>query len=137
MNILTVIPWFPSPSSGYHLDGVFQYEQSKKLVEKGNKAVIISIQKSRMPKYEVVDGILVYRFPACTIPKIRYFIPHFFRLNRLIMDVCWEHKIDLIEFFSSDFLTSLPSIYIKNKIKVPTVVVVNGSQGYHGSLVAE
>jgi len=129
VNILTVIPWFPSPSSGYYLKGIFQYEQSKKLVERGNKSIILSIQSPKMPKYEVVDGILVYRFPAYTIPKIRYFIPHLFKLNHLIADICRDHKIDVVEFFSSDFLTSVPSIYIKNKLKIPTVVVVNGLPG--------
>ena len=99
------------------------------MVERGNNAVVLSILKPGMPKREIVDGISVYRFPAYTIPKIRYFIPNLFRLNRLIVDICQDHKIDLVEFFSSDFLTSIPTIYIKNKIKLPIVVVVNGLPG--------
>lgn len=129
MNILTVIPWFPSPSSGYYFEGIFQHQQLRKMVERGNNAVVLSILKPGMPKREIVDGISVYRFPAYTIPKIRYFIPNLFRLNRLIVDICQDHKIDLVEFFSSDFLTSIPTIYIKNKIKLPIVVVVNGLPG--------
>jgi len=129
MNILTVIPWFPSFSTGYNFEGIFQYHQSKKLVEKGNKVVILAIQKPGMPKYEIIDGISVYRFPAYTIPKIRYFVPRLFTLNRMIINLCQEHKIDVIDFFSSDFLTTLPAIYIKKKSHVPTVVVVNGLPG--------
>jgi len=37
--------------------------------------------------------------------------------------------LDLVEFSSSDFLTSVPALYIKKKIKLPTVVVVNGLPG--------
>jgi glycosyltransferase involved in cell wall biosynthesis len=129
MNILTVIPWFPSPSSGYCLEGNFQYHQSKKLVERGNNVIILSIQKKGMPKYEIVDGICVYRFPAYTVPMIRYFVPQLTKLNRLIEDTCKDYNVDLLEFFSSDFLTSIPIIYVKNKIKLPTVVVVNGLPG--------
>ncbi len=129
MNIGTVIPWFPSRASDESLLGIFQYRQSKKLVEMGHKVVVFTVQRPRTPRFENMDGILVYRFPSYTIPKIRYDIPHFIKLTRLIINICNTHELDLVEFFSSDFLTSLPAIYIKRKIDLPIAVVVNGLPG--------
>lgn len=82
-----------------------------------------------MPKFENIDGILVYRLPSYTIPQIRYDIPNFIKLTRFISNICSSHELDLVEFFSSDFLTSLPAIYVKRKIDLPIVVVVNGLPG--------
>ncbi|OGO21394.1 MAG: hypothetical protein A2144_00290 [Chloroflexi bacterium RBG_16_50_9] len=140
MKILTVIPWFPSYSPAQWMEGCFQYRQAKKLVDNGHEVVVLTIQKPGRPSSENVDGILVYRFPAYTMPKIRYFIPFFPKLNRLIVDICKRHKIDLIEFFSSDFLTSVPAIYIKKKTGLPVVVVVNGFPGmswFSGSTIVD
>lgn len=140
MNIGTVIPWFPSPSVEGSFHGNFQHRQSKKLVEMGHKVVVMSIQRPGMPKFETIDGILVYRLPSYTIRSIRYDVPNFVRLTRFIFDICKSHGLNLLEFFSSDFLTSIPAIYIKRKIDLPTVVVVNGLPGiswFSGSLVVD
>lgn len=129
MNIGTVIPWFPSPSLAGSFLGNFQYSQSKKLVEMGHNVVVIAIRRPGMPEFENIDGISVYRLPAYTIPRIRYDMPNFIRLTGLISDICLRHQLGLVEFFSSDFLTSIPAIYIKKKIDRPVVVVVNGLPG--------
>lgn len=129
MNIGTVIPWFPSFASGETISAIFTYRELKRLVNRGNEVVVITVQRAGMPAFEVMDGIVVYRFPSYIIPKIRYDMPHFIKLNRLISNVSNDHKLDLVVFFSSDFLTSIPSLYIKRKIDLPTVVVVNGLPG--------
>jgi glycosyltransferase involved in cell wall biosynthesis len=129
MNIGEVIPWFPSFASGETISAIFTYRELKRLVDRGNEVVVITVQRAGMPAFEVMDGIVVYRFPSHPIPKIRYDMPHFIRLNRLISSVSNDHKLDLVVFFSSDFLTSIPSLYIKKKIDLPTVVVVNGLPG--------
>jgi glycosyltransferase involved in cell wall biosynthesis len=129
MNIGTVIPWFPSPSLADSFLGNFQHSQSKKLVEMGHNVVVIAVRRPGMPQFENIDGISVYRLPACTLPGIRYDIPNFVSLTGLISDICLRHELALVEFFSSDFLTSIPAIYIKRKIDRPVVVVVNGLPG--------
>ncbi len=130
MNIGTVIPWFPSAYVPAETNlAIFVYREMKRLVERGNKIVVMTVQRAGMPAFETMDGILIYRFPAYTIPKIRYDLPHFIKLTNLITDIANKHKLDLIEFFSSDFLTSVPALYIKGKINLPTVVVVNGLPG--------
>ena len=129
MRIGTVIPWFPSYASGEKLLGIFQYRQAKKLVEMGHEIFIITIQRPNMPKFEIMDGISVYRFPSYTISKIGYEIPHFLKLTCVIEKVCDEHKLDILEFFSQDFLTSIPALYIKKKINIPITVTVNGLPG--------
>ena len=129
MKIGTVIPWFPSHASGEKLLGIFYYRQSKKLVEMGHEIFIITIQRPNMPKFEIMDGISVYRFPSYTISKIGYEIPHFIKLTQTIKKVCNEHKLDVLEFATQDFLTSIPALYIKKWINVPVIVTVNGLPG--------
>lgn len=129
MNIGTVIPWFPSMALKGSFFGNFQHRQSKRLVEMGHKIVVIAIQLPGMPEFENIDGISVYRFPSLTLTKIRYDIPNFIKLNRLISTICVKHELDLLEFFNSDFMTSIPAIYIKRQIEIPVVVVVNGVPG--------
>ena len=124
-----VIPWFPSHVSGEKLLGIFYYRQSKKLVEMGHEIFIITIQRPNMPKFEIMDGISVYRFPSFTISKIGYEIPHFLKLTQIIKNVYNEHKLDVLEFATQDFLTSIPALYIKKWINVPVIVTVNGLPG--------
>ena len=82
-----------------------------------------------MPKFEIMDGILVYRFPSYTISKIGYEIPRFLKLTQIIKKVCNEHKLDVLEFATQDFLTSIPALYIKKWINIPIIVTVNGLPG--------
>ncbi|MBI2868942.1 MAG: glycosyltransferase family 4 protein [Chloroflexi bacterium] len=128
MNICTVIPWFPSRVTGDNT-GIYQYYQSRKLVEMGHKVVVLAVRRRGMPETELVDGVEVRRFPAWRLPVIRYDVPDLPRLNQLIRDVHRQYGLDVIEFFSSDFLTSLPALYIRRKTGVPAVMVVNGLPG--------
>jgi glycosyltransferase involved in cell wall biosynthesis len=129
LKIGTVIPWFPSHVSGEKLLGIFQYREAKKLVEMGHEIFIMTIQRPNMPKFEIMDGITVYRFPSYTISKIGYEIPHFPKLTQIIKKVCNEHKLDVLEFDKIDFLTSIPALYIKKKISNPIIITVNGLPG--------
>ena len=129
LKIGMVIPWFPSNVSGEKLLGIFYYRQAKKLVEMGHEIFIITIQRPNMPKFEIMDGISVYRFPSYTISKIGYEIPNFLKLTQIIKKVCNEHKLDVLEFATPDFLTSIPALYIKKWINIPIIVTVNGLPG--------
>ncbi len=129
MNIGTVLPWFPSHASGEAIIAVFIYRELRRLVERGNRVVVITVQRAGMPAFEVMDGIQVYRFPSYSIPQVRYDIPPFIKLTRLIADIASKHKLDLVQFVNSDFLTSIPALYIKRKIDLPVVVLVNGLPG--------
>ncbi len=129
MKIGTVLPWFPSYASGESILAVFVHRELKRLVERGNEAVVLTVQRKGMPESEVMDGIQVYRFKSSAIPQLRYDLPPFLKLNSLIADIAARHRLDIIQFVNSDFLTSIPAIYIKSKIDLPVVVVVNGLPG--------
>ncbi len=129
MKIGVVLPWFPSQASGELISAVFVYRELKKMVERGNEVAVITVRRAGMPVLEVMDGITVYRFSTFIIPKMRYEIPNFFRLTSLIASISDKHKLDLVVFFTSDFLTSVTAICIKRKIDLPVVVVVNGLPG--------
>lgn len=129
MNIGTVLPWFPSYASGESILAVFVYRELRRLVERGNEVVVITVQRTGMPAFEVMDGIQIYRFLSYSVPQVRYDIPPFTKLTHLIVDIANKHKLDLVQFVNSDFLTSIPALYIKRQINLPVVVVVNGLPG--------
>lgn len=129
MKIGTVLPWFPSYASGESILAVFVHRELKRLVERGNEAVVITVRRPGMPEFEEMDGIQVYRFPSLAVPRIRYDVPNLVKLTRLITGVTRHHGLDLVQFVNSDFLTSVPVIYLQNKLGIPAVVVVNGLPG--------
>ena len=129
MNIGIVIPWFPSMALKRSFFGNFHHSQAKKLFEMGHKIVVIAGQLPGMPEFENIGEILVYRFRSLTLPKIRYDIPNFVKLTRLIGTICAKHELDVLEFFSSDYMSSIPAIFIKRQIDSRVVVVVNGLPG--------
>ena len=57
-----------------HLGGVerYTYNLAKKLVEDGNKVVIVTSNVYKLPEYERVDGIPVYRVPCWNLLAGRY-----------------------------------------------------------------
>ena len=129
MNIGIVIPWFPSVALKGSFFGNFHHSQAIKLVEMGHKVVVIAGQQPGMPEFENIDGILVYRFSFLILPKIRYAMPNLRKMIRFISKICMYHELELVEFFNSDFMTSIPAIYLKRQIGTPVAVVVNGLPG--------
>ena len=129
MNIGIVIPWFPSAHVKTSFFGIFHYHQAKKLVEMGHKVVVMASHHKGMPKSETLDGILIQRFSSLTVPKIRYDTPNLVRLTSFISEMAVVHDLNIIEFFSSDYITSVPILFIRKRVKFPVVVVVNGLPG--------
>jgi glycosyltransferase involved in cell wall biosynthesis len=129
MKIGMVLPWFPSHISKEKILAIFYYRQSKKLTEMGHEIFVMTVQRPNMPKFEIMDEISVYRFPARSVAKIGYDVPHFKDLTQTIRKVCTTHKLDMIEFSTQDFLTSIPVLNIKKWTDVPIIVTVNGLPG--------
>ena len=129
MNIGIIIPWFPSGALEGSFFGNFHHSQAKKLVEMGHKVIVIAGHQPGMPASEELNGILVYRFLNITIPKIRYAMPNVLIFKKFITAICRHHRLEVLEVFNSDFITSIPALYINKQLHIPVVVVVNGLPG--------
>lgn len=129
MNILLCNQWFSPHSPG----GVSIYNKNlvKGLSKRGNKVVVVSALENGLPKYEVREGIHIYRLRMPEIPYRFSRVPligpqnRFFRNLLYSHSVCLflrrviqEHKIDLIEyadingegFYHRRYLTNLPYV---------------------------
>ena len=124
-----VLPWFPSQATGQLTEAVFIRRELKRLVERGNQVVVMAARRSGIEEYEEMDGIPVYRFPTYVLPGLRYDMPHFSRLERMIVGICYKYDLEVIDFVNSQFLTSVPAWRIKKLVNVSTVVTVNGLPG--------
>ena len=133
MKICHIAPWFPSmkPSTPESLQGIFEYRQILKHSERGHEFKVISIKWKGQSDYENInDGIEVYRIPYIfNFPTINYPIPNFIKLINEIKDICNNWHPDIIVYSHMEYLTALPSLYFKNKIKMPVIVTIDSLPG--------
>lgn len=136
MKICHVAPWFPSSNAKTmeSQQGIFNYRQIMKLSDRGHEYKVISVKWRGQTDYEVVNGnVEVYRVPHISLFRsIRYPIPNLLQLNRQIKEVCQKGSIDLIEFITVDYLTTLP-FFLAKKLGIPILVHVFGIPGFFWS----
>lgn len=133
MKICHIAPWFPSinPTTPESLQGIFEYRQTAKLSEKGHEFKVISIKWRGQSYYEKINnGIEVYRIPYIfNFPTINYPIPNFIRLINEIKDICNNWHPDILVFSHMEYLTALPTLYLKDKIEIPILVTTGSFPG--------
>ena len=133
MKICQIAPWFPSmkPATPESLQGIFEYRQTAKLSEMGHEFKVISIKWNGQSDYEKINkSIDVYRIPYIfNFPTINYPIPNFIKLINEIKDICNNWHPDIIVFSHMEYLTALPSLYLKNRIKIPVLVTTGSFPG--------
>ncbi len=132
MKICYVTPWFPC-STGKTVksqQGIFLYRQALGLSQRGNKVRVVSVQWSGEPAYEVVgENVEIHRLPYIfTFPKIRYPVPNLFKFNRKIKEICRKESVDIIEFVTQVYLTTLP-IFTVRRLGIPIIIDVFGIPG--------
>jgi glycosyltransferase involved in cell wall biosynthesis len=131
MKICQIVPWFPSlkPTTLESRQGVFWYRQVIKLNERGHEFKVISIEWSGQSDYEPINnGIEVYRIPYL-FSKVGYPIPNFIKLTNKIKEICNNWHPDIIVYSHMEYLTALPSLYFKNRIKIPVIVTIDSLPG--------
>lgn len=132
MNICMIAPWFPSNDQGDKMEssfGIFEFREAKKLMERGHKIFVISIKFPGQPKFEKFEeDLAVFRVQSLIVPLIRYPIPNIFSLLHAIKKKCRDGEIDVLIFRGYEFLTSVPTLFLKKR-KIPMVVTVNDISG--------
>jgi glycosyltransferase involved in cell wall biosynthesis len=129
MKICQIVPWFPSinPTTLESRQGIFEYIQSIKLNERGHEFKVISIKWRGQSNYEKINNsIEVYRIPyVFNFSKIRYPIPNFIKLTNMIKEICNNWHPDIMVYNHMEYLTALPSLYLKNGMKIPVIVTID------------
>lgn len=133
MKICHIVPWFPSvnPTTLESRMGIFEYRQIIKLNERGHEFKVISIKWSGQFEYEKINsGIDVYRIPYIfNFSKINYPIPNFIKLTKKIKEVYNDWHPDIIIYSHPEYLTALPTLYLRNKIQIPVLVITGSFSG--------
>lgn len=129
MKICIVCPRFPSSKVPDSIEGIFRYKYARILQKFGHEVFIVSTKTPGTPALEEVNGIKIFRVSAYDIPKIRYPIPVLPKLIKTILEVVNEFGIDVLEFNSHDYLTTLPIFFIRAKVRIPITMSVDGLTG--------
>ena len=133
MKICQIVPWFPSmnPTTLEARQGIFEYKQILKLNEREQEFKVIAIKWRGQSNYERInDSIEVYRIPyVFNFSKIRYPIPNFIKLTNMIKEICNNWHPDIMVYNHMEYLTALPSLYLRNKIKIPVIVTIDSLPG--------
>jgi glycosyltransferase involved in cell wall biosynthesis len=120
-----------NPTTLESRQGIFEYIQSIKLNERGHEFKVITIKWRGQSNYEKINNsIEVYRIPyVFNFSKIRYPIPNFIKLTNMIKEICNNWHPDIMVYNHMEYLTALPSLYLKNKIKIPVIVTIDSLPG--------
>jgi len=139
-----VVPWFPSlrAKTVESQQGMFEYRQSMALVSRGNEFRIISLKWHGQSKSENIgENIRIIRTPILlTFPQIRYPVPNLITLTREIKKVCLEWQPDILIYGHLIYLTTLPILWLKNKLDVPTIVTTDvfpGISWFYGNKLVD
>ena len=112
-----------------HLGGVerYTYNLAKKLVEDGNKVVIVTSNVYKLPEYEQVDGIPVYRVPCWNLLAGRYPVlkmnTRFWKINRVLK----KKKFDMVIVNTRFYPHSLYGMMFAKKIKAKCITLDHGT----------
>ena len=135
MKICSVVPWFPSIDAENleSRQGIFEYRQAIELHKRGHQFRVISLRWSGQQEQEVINtDFIVYRVPYY-FSSMRYPLPRFVKLGKKIREVCDNWSPDLVIYNHMEYLTAVPSLYLRAKINAPVVVTTDGIPGVTGA----
>lgn len=112
-----------------NLGGVewYTFNLSKKLLEGGDKVVIIASMKKGLLEYEMMDEIPVYRLPCIELLNGRYPVVKYNKKTRSILKKMREEKFDYIIINTRFYLQSILGAMFAKKNKIPAMVIEHGS----------
>ena len=130
MNILIISHFFPPHTGGVETAA---YNTAKQLVKLGHNIVILtSKNEKKSPKYQIMDGFLIYRLKSIYLPEIKGFpqtsnfgiMPKaIFKLTKIIK----KHRIQIIHAQGRLFPISFISALLNKLIfKRPFYITVQG-----------
>lgn len=124
MKILQVSSLFPP-----HVGGIEHHVEtlSNKLVENGHEVTVYTSNVPKSKRYEVINGVEIYRFKSLFSPLNNQFIP------RLFFKLIGKNRFDVIHVHSHLHISSNITVF-SNKIfeKKPIVLTSHGTVDYEG-----
>ena len=112
-----------------HLGGVerYTYNLSKKLMEKGHEVVVVTSNVYRLPDYEVMDGISVYRVPCINLLEGRYPVlkpnKDFWKIHKILKG---QH-FDMVIVNTRFYLHSLYAMMFAKSKKIKCITLDHGT----------
>ena len=112
-----------------HLGGVerYTYNLAKKLIEKGNKVVIVTSNVYRLAEFEKVDGIPVYRLPCWNLLEGRYPILKPDKSFRLIHKKLKSQHFDMVIVNTRFYFHSLYGMIFAKGKRVKCITLDHGT----------
>lgn len=144
MKICYVLPWFPSarPTTPESRQGIFEFRHVRRLSDAGHQFRIVTILwRGQAPYEKVDDNVEVFRVPYLLLVKsVRYPVPRLFKLTSKIREICREWDPDIVVFGHMIYLTTLPSLLLRGRIRKPFVVTTDvfpGINWYFGDRLVD
>lgn len=112
-----------------HLGGVerYTYNLAKKLIEDGNEVVIVTSNVYKLPEYERVSGIPVYRVPGWNLLTGRYPVlkmnARFWKINKALK----KKNFDMVIVNTRFYPHSLYGMMFAKKIKAKCITLDHGT----------
>lgn len=112
-----------------HLGGVerYTYNLAKKLIEDGNEVVIVTSNVYKLPEYERVSGIPVYRVPGWNLLVGRYPVlkmnARFWKINKALK----KKNFDMVIVNTRFYPHSLYGMMFAKKIKAKCITIDHGT----------
>lgn len=112
-----------------NLGGVenYTYNLSKLMLKNGYRVTIVTSNIYRLPEYEMVDGIEIYRVPCINLLNGRYPVlrinKQFHKLNKRLN----EQDFDLVIVNTRFYIHSLYGVKFASKRKIKSIVIDHGT----------
>ena len=112
-----------------HLGGVerYTYNLAKKLIEDGNEVVVVTSNIYKLPEYERMEGIPVYRLPCWSLLEGRYPVlkmnSRFFEINKMLK----KRNFDMIIVNTRFYPHSLYGMILAKKMKSKCITLEHGT----------
>ena len=108
-----------------HLGGVerYTYNLARKLIENGNKVIVVTSNLESLATHEIVEGIEIYRFDCLNLLNGRYPILKKNGIYKEIMSHLSRTKIDAVIVNTRFYFHSLVGMKFAYKNNIPCITI--------------
>lgn len=112
-----------------HLGGVerYTYNLARKLIENGNKVIVVTSNLESLATHEIVEGIEIYRFDCLNLLNGRYPILKKNGIYKEIMSHLSRTKIDAVIVNTRFYFHSLVGMKFAYKNNIPCIAIEHGT----------
>lgn len=129
MKICYVLPWFPSvnPTTPEARQAIFELRYVEKLSGAGQQFKIVAVRWDGQEEHEKLGpGVDIYRIPHLFVIRgVRYPVPDLLRLAAMVERICREWDPDVVVFGHMIYLTSLPLLFLRHRLRKPLIITTD------------